>query len=175
MSTLTTSVSGCTAAELTPIELHTTRMISLERVSTDLPVYTLGQECEMVSQEVLDELTEKEQLLDDVDLIALITMAEAEGESEYGQRLVIDTILNRIDSSYFPDTASGVIYQSGQFECVWNGRVSSCYVREDICQLVREEIANRTNYDVMYFISGGGFSAYGTPLFQEGNHWFSGL
>ena len=32
---------------------------------------------------------------EDISLIALITMAEAEGECEEGKRLVIDTILNR--------------------------------------------------------------------------------
>ena len=51
---------------------------------------------------------------EDIELIALVTMAEAEGECEEGKRLVIDTILNRIDSEHFPDTASGVIYQANQ-------------------------------------------------------------
>ena len=38
---------------------------------------------------------------EDVELIALVTMAEAEGECEEGKRLVIDTILNRVDSGTF--------------------------------------------------------------------------
>ena len=38
---------------------------------------------------------------DEIELLTLVTMAEAEGESEYGQRLVIDTILNRIDCERF--------------------------------------------------------------------------
>ena len=38
---------------------------------------------------------------EDIELIALVTMAEAEGECEEGKRLVIDTILNRVDSVYF--------------------------------------------------------------------------
>ena len=33
---------------------------------------------------------------EDIELIALVTMAEAEGEPEEGKRLVIDTILNSI-------------------------------------------------------------------------------
>ena len=62
---------------------------------------------------------------DEIDLIAKITMAEAEGESELGKRLVIDTILNRVDSelSYFPDTVEEVIYQPNQFSPIWNGRL----------------------------------------------------
>lgn len=110
--------------------------------------------------------------MNDVDLLALITMAEAEGESEYGKRLVIDTILNRVDSDLFPDTVYGVIYQKGQFSPVTNGRLTRCYVREDIRQLVIEELESRTNYEVLYF-NGGGFPSYGTPLFQEGSHYFS--
>ena len=34
---------------------------------------------------------------EEIRLIALVTMAEAEGEPELGKRLVIDTILNRVD------------------------------------------------------------------------------
>ena len=108
----------------------------------------------------------------DIELLALVTMAEAEGESEYGKRLVIDTILNRVDSGDFPNSISGVIYQSGQFTSMWNGRVDCCYVSDYIVQLVEEEMQCRSNYDVLYFTAGG-YSSYGTPLFSEGNHYFS--
>lgn len=110
----------------------------------------------------------------EIDLLAIITMAEAEGESEYGKRLVIDTILNRVDSDEFPDDIYSVVYQRNQFEPTWNGRMERCYINEDIRQLVIEELANRTNYDVVFF-RGGRFSSYGTPMFQEGNHYFSKL
>ena len=109
---------------------------------------------------------------EDIRLIALVTMAEAEGESEYGKRLVIDTILNRMDHERFPDTASEVIYQKNQFTSMWNGRVDRCYVMDDICQLVREELQSRTNYDVVFFTAGG-YGKYGTPMFSEGNHYFA--
>lgn len=109
---------------------------------------------------------------EDIELIALVTMAEAEGECEEGKRLVIDTILNRMDSEHFPDTASGVIYQANQFTSMWNGRVDRCYVRDDICKLVEEELVSRTNSEVTFFCAGG-YSAYGTPLFQVEHHYFS--
>lgn len=108
----------------------------------------------------------------DINLIALVTMAEAEGESVMGKRLVIDTILNRMDHSYWPDSASGVIYQKSQFTSMWNGRVNRCYIRDDIVELVKEELKNRTNYDVVFFRTSH-YSKYGNPLFQEGNHYFS--
>lgn len=111
---------------------------------------------------------------EEIDLIALVTMAEAEGESEYGKRLVIDTILNRADHeySYWPDTVTEVIYQKDQFEAMWNGRVDRCYVRDDIVALVKEELLNRTNSEVLYFRTGR-YSSYGAPAFKEGNHYFS--
>ena len=108
----------------------------------------------------------------DIELIALVTMAEAEGESELGKRLVIDTVLNRMDSKRWPNTASGVIYQKGQFSSMWNGRVNRCYVREDICQLVREELKSRTNSEVVFFQMYS-YSPYGKALFKEGCHYFS--
>ena len=109
---------------------------------------------------------------EDVELIALVTMAEAEGECEDGKRLVIDTILNRVDSEYFPNTIAEVVYQPGQFTSMWNGRADRCYPSEDICQLVKEEISYRTNYDVMFFTAGY-YGNYGVPMFAIGDHYFS--
>ena len=112
---------------------------------------------------------------DEIELVALVTMAEAEGESEEGKRLVIDTILNRVDANHLgDDTVREVIYHKGQFSSMWNGRVDRCYVDEDICQLVREELDSRTNSDVMYFHARD-YGKYGTPLFSVGNHYFSGM
>ena len=109
---------------------------------------------------------------EDVELSALVTMAEAEGECEEGKRLVIDSILNRVDSEHFPDTVYEVIYQPNQFSSMWNGRVDRCEVREDICDLVYEELESRRNYDVVFFTAGE-YSAYGVPMFQVENHYFS--
>lgn len=129
--------------------------------------------------EVVTYIEEKEDIYSvgnystsDIELIALVTMAEAEGEPEQGKRLVIDTILNRVESGSYPNSVSGVVYQSGQFTCMWNGRVDCCYVSDYIVGLVQEEITNRQSYDTIYFMAGG-YSSYGTPLFQVGNHYFS--
>lgn len=108
----------------------------------------------------------------EIDLIALVTMAEAEGESEQGKRLVISTILNRVDDSRFPNTVNGVVYQPNAFEAMHNGRADRCYVSETIRELVISELRNRTNREVMYFRTGH-YSSYGTPLFKVGNHYFS--
>lgn len=109
---------------------------------------------------------------EEIRLIALVTMAEAEGEPELGKRLVIDTILNRVDSDRFPNTVHGVIYQPNQFSSVWNGRSDRCTVRDDICKLVIEEAASRTNKDVIFFRTDY-YHPYGTPMFSIGSHYFS--
>ena len=108
----------------------------------------------------------------EIDLIALVTMAEAEGECEEGKRLVIDVILNRVDSPHFSNTVESVIYAKNAFECMWNGRTERCYVRDDIRQLVIEEIQNRTNYNVHYFRTNH-YHSFGKPVVQVGNHYFS--
>ena len=127
------------------------------------------------SELIIEGVPESEEIYiseDEINLIALVTMAEAEGESEEGKRLVIDTILNRVDSEHFPDTISEVIYQPNQFTSMWNGRVDRCYVMDDICQLVREELVSRTNSEIVFFTAGK-YGAYGKPLFQVGNHYFA--
>lgn len=130
-------------------------------------------------EESKNEQTEEQPLVvsskfsdEDIDLLALVTMAEAEGEPEEGKRLVVDTILNRVDSDKFPNTVSDVVYQKSQFSSMWNGRVDRCYVREDIRQLVIEEIESRKNYDVMFFTADR-YSDYGKPMFRVGDHCFS--
>lgn len=110
-------------------------------------------------------------ILEGIDLLSILTMAEAEGESDEGKRLVIDVVLNRVDSEYFPNTIKEVIYQSYQFTSMWNGRADRCYVQEPIRKLVLEELASRTNSDVMFFTAGG-YGQYGRPMFQVGNHYF---
>lgn len=136
-------------------------LVSKEVVVTPPPVV------ETSPPEEVFPLTQEE-----IELIALVTMAEAEGECEYGQRLVIDTILNRVDDSHFPDTVHEVVYQKNQFSSMWNGRVDRCYVKEELVDLVKEELRNRTNYDVVFFRTER-YSDYGVPMFQVEHHYFS--
>lgn len=109
---------------------------------------------------------------EDIELLALLTMAEAEGECEEGKRLVIDTVLNRVDSDEFPDTIHDVIYQKKAYTSMWNGRVDRVEITDEVIQLVKEELESRTNTDVLYFRTGH-YSSYGTPLFKVENHYFS--
>ena len=58
-------------------------------------------------------------------LLAKMVYAEARGESYKGQVAVAAVVLNRVASSSFPNTVSGVIYQSGAFSCVSNGSINN--------------------------------------------------
>ena len=58
-------------------------------------------------------------------LLAKCVHAEARGEPYKGQVAVAAVVLNRVASSSFPNTVSGVIYQSGAFSCVDNGSINN--------------------------------------------------
>ena len=100
------------------------------------------------------------------------SVAESEGEPEYGQRLVIDTILNRLDDSRFPNAIETIIYDTNQFDIFNNGRFNNAEPTERIYKLIREEKTHRTNSQVLYFNSIG-FNDWSRPLEQFGGHYFS--
>lgn len=58
----------------------------------------------------------------DVDLLARLISAEARGEPYEGQVAVGAVVLNRVNHASFPNTLSGVIYQSGAFSCLDDGQ-----------------------------------------------------
>jgi len=58
----------------------------------------------------------------DLALLARLVYAEARGEPYTGQVAVAAVVLNRVKSSSFPNTISGVIYQPWAFTCVNDGQ-----------------------------------------------------
>ena len=59
----------------------------------------------------------------DLYMLAKCIYAEARGETYTGQVAVGAVILNRVASSSFPNTISGVIYQKGAFTAVSDGQI----------------------------------------------------
>jgi N-acetylmuramoyl-L-alanine amidase len=57
-------------------------------------------------------------------LLSKLVYAEARGEPYKGQVAVAAVVLNRVRSSSFPNTISGVIYQRSAFSCVSNGSIN---------------------------------------------------
>lgn len=126
-------------------------------------------------QETVD-ISNPEGWTDDmINMLCLITMSESGeygAQPELGQRMVIDTILNRMDDPRFPSDFWSVIYSPNQYDCVYN-RVWYMWVQPEIKNLVLEEIANRTDDAVLYFCSTGYFYGWCTPYMQVGGHYFS--
>ena len=58
-------------------------------------------------------------------LLARLIYAEARGETYKGKVAVGAVVMNRIRSSEFPNTLSGVIYQKNAFESVTNGSINN--------------------------------------------------
>lgn len=58
-------------------------------------------------------------------LLAKLVYAEARGETYKGQVAVAAVVLNRVCSASFPNTISGVIYQTNAFTCVNNGSINN--------------------------------------------------
>ena len=108
----------------------------------------------------------------DINLMARMVQAEAGNQIEDGQRLVIDCVLNRMESEYFPDTISEVIKAPGQFEVVANGAIRKAEPTDAIYELIRQERKERTNNEVIYFTAGG-FNPSGEPWQKVGDHYFS--
>lgn len=59
-----------------------------------------------------------------LNLISRFVYAESRGEPYTGQVAVASVILNRVKDSRFPNTVSGVVYQSGAFTCVSDGQIN---------------------------------------------------
>lgn len=60
----------------------------------------------------------------DLDLLARVVRAEAQGEPYDGQVAVAAVILNRVNHPEFPNTIPGVVYEPLAFSVVTNGEVN---------------------------------------------------
>ena len=105
----------------------------------------------------------------DAAMLAALIQCEAGGESYEGKLAVGSVVMNRVDSSYFPDTVVGVIYQSGQFSPVASGRfavVLSSGADASCVQAATEVLAGTRTLNCLYFRRNNGL-INGTVI---GNH-----
>ena len=59
-----------------------------------------------------------------LNLLSRVVYSEARGEPYKGQVAVAAVVLNRVAHSSFPNTISGVVYQSGAFDAVADGQIN---------------------------------------------------
>ncbi len=113
----------------------------------------------------------------ELELLAAVVEAEAGNQDMTGKRLVVDVVLNRVDSPLFPDTITEVLEQPGQFSTMWNGAVEDAgwHMQEDDYTAVMMEVTGvRLDYDIYYFTAGE-YNASCRPAYIHGDHFFGYL
>jgi len=90
----------------------------------------------------------------DYDVLLRIVEAEAGICDEKGRILVANVIINRINSSEFPDTVTDVVYQKSQFSPVTDGRLDSCTITDETIECVNRALAGEDySQGALYFMN----------------------
>lgn len=71
---------------------------------------TIGMGERSIYADIIDKLNEEEKIM-----ICQITFREAGNQPIEGKRAVMEVILNRVNSEYWPDNVEAVLSQNGQF------------------------------------------------------------
>lgn len=141
----------------------------VEKPTIEQTLYSKDQQAESMTEAELEE----ELYCDSLEELAICVMAEAGNQGIDGMRMVADVILNRVDDPDFPDTIHGVISQQYHFRSYWDGGMQRWSTPSGDCyKAVQMELQSRSYPGLMYFCTGG-YSQYGTPAFQHGEHYFS--
>lgn len=114
----------------------------------------------------------------EVELLCELVECEAGGESFDGKVAVAQVVLNRINSSSFPNSMEGVVYQSGQFQPAMDGILGSKIPSDDTRAAVNSALqgANIVG-DCLYFWAA--YVSQDNPIwnngytYQIGNHVFN--
>ncbi len=139
----------------------------------------------IVDYEVLERTIQYQ--LSDKDYEALLRIVEAEagGEDQNGKLLVANVVLNRVNSSQFPDTVWDVVMQKeqgiAQFSPTVDGRYQSVSVSDDTIEAVERALYGEDiSQGALYFCAREKadsenlqwFDRKLTKLFAYGNHEF---
>lgn len=92
---------------------------------------------------------------EDIEMLEKIVMAESGAEPYLGQIAVTNVILNRLNSSRYPSTLKGVIFQKSQFSPVKNGVIRGWPPNESVKKAVAEALNGRVIVpeDTLYFVN----------------------
>lgn len=137
----------------TPVEV--TRGVATSRSGLSAP----REEAKIYYEEISIELTEEE-----MEIFERIVEAEVTTNNYEGKLAVANVILNRIESSKFPNTMKEVIFAKRQFSPVSDGR----YYKVKVTDLTKEVIEDALNG---YRIVGRDALYFCTPT-APGKGWF---
>lgn len=143
-------------------------------ISISLPINAAEPDAMSIVRIDTDEQIEEEITEGELELLACLVWAEARGEDQIGKQLVVDVVLNRVDSPSFPSTITDVIYQRNQFSPVTDGNLQKAFteVTPECYEAVAAELEQRTDSEILYFTAWG-YGRYGTRCYSWGNHFFS--
>lgn len=123
----------------------------------------------------------------DYEILLRIVEAESGGEDETGKLLVANVVLNRVQSSQFPNTVEEVVFQNDgncyQFSPVGNGRYDSVSISDETYRAVeRALMGENLSEGALYFVSEKyadpkkleWFHSKLTLLYSHGGHNFYG-
>lgn len=119
------------------------------------------------------------------EILCRIVEAEAGNEDEKGRMLVANVVMNRVESSRFPNTVRGVVFQKSgglyQFSPVANGRYYRVNVSEETRKAVDKVLRGKDDSrGALYFVNRyaanseymSWFDRKCTALFSYGRHEF---
>jgi len=111
-----------------------------------------------------------ERTYNSIDMLARCVQAEAGNQGLMGKQLVVDVILNRVDSPRFPNDIASVISQPGQF-AVYPYGMNRAVVDAETLQAILNELQSRTDSQILFFTAGR-YNRYCIPAYQYGAHYF---
>lgn len=119
------------------------------------------------------------------EILCRIVEAEAGNEDEKGRMLIANVVMNRVESSRFPNTVKGVVFQKGggiyQFSPVANGRYYHVKVSEETRNAVEKVLHGEDeSQGALFFVNRRAanadnmrwFDTKCTHLFTYGRHEF---
>lgn len=119
--------------------------------------------------EFMDSVTLTEQ--EKNDLLHLVA-AEAGGCDMVGQILVANVVLNRVESSVFPNTVEGVIFQKNQFSPTINGAIWSSKITDSVREAVERALNGEDFSEGATFFSARARLDYNSMSWFDNNlHW----
>ena len=124
---------GYVSDEFVNVKLGTTKAVSIEEIEAQK-----AKEAKAASASSGGTSASS----DDMTLLAAIIQCEAGSECYEGKVAVGAVVLNRVRSSRWPNSISGVIYQRGQFSPVSNGSLARVLARGNISSACRRAAAD---------------------------------
>lgn len=121
------------------------------------------------------ELSKRKTKLTDEEILLMqkVVSAESRGESLEAQYTVACVILNRMESTIFPDTLEGVVRQSAQFTCVGNGIINKVPITESVKHAVEKALDNNTVDENVLWFRSSHYHTFHNQAFQIGDLYFS--